>query len=79
MKDRKFKKEEKTSKNAQATKTKVAVAPQVEEKFIASNLAERMGISDLDFSIIRRQHKIDKDSLITATELRELYNKTFKG
>ncbi len=72
MKDRKFKKETKPSKKP------IVAAKKTEEKFIAETLAKRMGISDFDFSVIRRQHKISRDSLITATEMKKLYEQTFK-
>ena len=72
-KDRKFKKETKPSKKT------IVTAKKPEEKFVAETLAKRMGISDFDFSVIRRQHKISRDSLITAAEMKKLYEQTFKG
>lgn len=71
--------EKKDSKIKKATK-KVAPKAQkpAEPKYFAKDLAERMGIERFDFLLIKREANIEDGSLITMSEMQELYNKVIR-
>lgn len=54
----------------------VKKAVKVEQQFFAKDLADQMGISSMDFLLIKRENDMKDDTPITASEMKEIFNKT---
>lgn len=50
----------------------------VEPHFPAKELAEKQGIGSFEFFVIKRAENIKDDTILTATEMQELYKKNIK-
>ncbi len=58
-------------------KAQPAKKPQkIEQQFFAKDLADKMGISSIDFLLIKRENNIKDDTPLTASEMKEIFNKT---
>lgn len=72
---------EKKETAKKATKVVKKVQPakkpkKVEQQFFAKDLADQMGISSIDFLLIKRENDMRDDTPITASEMKEIFNKT---
>lgn len=55
-----------------------ATGKKIEPRFPAKDLAEKQGIGSFEFFVIKREAKITNDTVLTATEMQDLYKKIIK-
>ena len=66
----------KTAKVAKKVQPVKKSQVKIEQQFFAKDLADRMGISSIDFLLIKRENNIKDDTPLTASEMKEIFNKT---
>lgn len=69
------KKPTKVVKRAQSAKK----PEKIEQQFFAKDLADQMGISSIDFLLIKRENNIKDDTPLTASEMKKIFYKTVEG
>ena len=69
------KKTKKVTKKKSKKVTKAETSKPVEQKYFAKDLAEKMGIDNYTFLLMKRDANIEDGSTITMSEMQKLYDK----